>query len=306
MVGLPGFGFGGVLKTRFARSSRRWSALSWFLPLGDSDMDATILKDALFQAGLKVHRADCHRQEAETWFSQYLQSDFCRVVIDKDAETGHQLVRAVADKLPTDIVLAIGDTFHNLSSALDYVMTGMMRAANVSTTRVSFPTDESRNALRKSFMPPKPGKGAPPNRRIVENFPALVMVLLTKIKPYRGGNFRLWEIRKADNIDKHNLIIPTVAVTQLHGVYLADEHGNAWQGCSFKLGPGGTLNAIQYGITGDIEIRDKGQPTASITFPQGAEVFAGDPVFPTLMQCVQLVAEAIDLIEAGCTKHFSK
>jgi len=271
-------------------------------------MDKTILADAFVQARLKVNRADRHFQEAQARFKSYVESDFCKLIEDRDPETGSQSFRVEADPIPADLVLAIGDTFHNLSAALDYVMTGMMRAANVSSIRVGFPTDETRQALRKSFMPPKPGKRAPRNRRIVEAFPAFAMLLLQKIRPYNGGNFLLWEIRKADNIDKHNLIVPAVTVTELRGICLLDEkYNNRVTDMTAIVGPGGRVGLLGYSNPGGhMKITNKGQPTARITFSESMEVFAGEPVFPTLLQCIQAVDQAIGLIESAGAKPFVK
>jgi hypothetical protein len=146
-------------------------------------------------------------------------------------------------------------------------------------------------------MAPKPGKTAPPNRRIIEAFPWFVRLLLGQIKPYNGGPFRLWEIRKADNIDKHNFIVPTVTISRLENVFLYDPKLDNQSHISAAIvGPGGKVGLEEYGY-GGMEIRNKGQATASITFPDGAEIFAGEPVLPTLAQCSQLCREAIDIIE---------
>lgn len=152
----------------------------------------------------------------------------------------------------------------------------------------------------------KHGAKEPPNRRIMKTFPALVMLLLQKLKPYRGGNFARWEVRKADNIDKHNLIVPSVTITQLRGINLFDEaHNNRFQNMTVVVGAGGRLNLIGYGIPGaHLKVANKGQATAGIIFVQDMEVFAGKPVLPTLLQCIQLAAEAINLIEQkGIKRH---
>lgn len=52
-----------------------------------------------------------------------------------------------------------------------------------------------------------------------------------------------------------------------------------------------------------MEVEDKGEITYEIVFPKGLEVFAGDPVFPTLLQCSQFVAQAIDRIEAVASRY---
>lgn len=254
-------------------------------------------------ARLKIQRAYTHFQEAERLWVEYLKTDFCVLREERNPETGNQEFFVQSTPLPAELSLALGDGFHNMSAALDYVMSGMMRAAGQSATRIGFPSDETRHGLRKSFMAPKAGKRAPPNRRIVETFPRFVWLLLMKIKPYRGGDHLLWEMRKADNIDKHNLIIPSVAITELRGALILDAENNNSVGIGrAAVEAGGRVNLVFYsGKTSRFEITHKGQPTAQIAFPKSLEIFAGEPVFPTAIQCVKRIEEAISLIESDGT-----
>lgn len=260
-------------------------------------MDRAILEFAFVQANLKIDRAYRHIDEAQQWFGQYLATDFCEIVEELHAETGDRRYVAIAQPLTVDVALSIGDAFHCLNVALDYVTTGMMRSKGLSAGRVSFPTHDTREALRKTFMSPKPGKTPPPNRRILEAFPAFGCLLFTAIQPYRGGNLKVWEVRKADNIDKHNIIIPHVAVTKLENVHLVDEvNNNQFTAGTVHVAPGGRCSLIRMS-GGRMIIKDKGNASASITFPQGLEVFAGNPVFSTITQCAELVREACALIK---------
>ena len=272
-------------------------------------MDRQLFQQAFLHARLKVDRANRHIDEAQQWFRGYLESDFCRIIDGTDAETGKQSIRAVAEPIPVDVVLSIGDAFHCLNSALDYVMSGLMRAKTGSATRISFPTDKTRNALRKSFLAPGVdasgrAKQAPPNRRIMKAFPRIAAKLLTVIKPYEGGDFALWEVRKADNIDKHNLIIPSITMTQVTALLVDEVHNNRIT-LTLRVGAGGIVDGVGYsqGDGSRLEFKDKGKATADISFPDGLEVFAGKPVFPTLLECSKLVSEAIDLIEQSARRY---
>ncbi len=271
-------------------------------------MNEEVLQQAFMQARLKVKRAYRHLDEAQRWFAAYCETDFCKIVEELDPQSGSQLFRVKADWRPAGLALAIGDAFHNLSASLDYVMTGLMLAAGASTKRVIFPTHVSRHALRKSFM--TTGKKAvsaerkPANRRIVECIPAFAMLMLARIKPYQGGNFRTWEVRKADNINKHNMIIPALLLSNLNGVVLEDRNNNSIFKLDFHILEGGIINAIQYRLPSRLEIREHGKPSASVIFDDMSEIFPGEPVFPTLLQCCQLVGEAIDVIAAEPWRMF--
>lgn len=268
-------------------------------------MDEASLNEIFFQARLKINRANRHTDEVRQWFESYTETDFYDIIDDRNAETGEQLVRVTVKPVPADMVLAIGDAFHCLSAALDYVMSGLMRAKTGNAIRVHFPTDESRKRLRKSFMAPKPGKKTPANRRIVKAFPLIVFELLTIIKPYQGGDFRLREIRRADNIDKHNLIIPSVTVTEIRDLRMVDKVHDNTVTTTVSLGAGGVINLIGYRQAdgSHLEFESKGQATASISFPESLEVFGGEPVLPTLLECSHLVAEVVKKIEVLARRY---
>lgn len=267
-------------------------------------MDSLLFEKTLEQARLKIYRANRHIGEAQHWFEVYANSEFCKIVEERDPQTGEKLFRVVSAPIPQDVVLAIGDAFHCMTAAMDYIMSGLMLAKTGNATRVTFPSDEGRDGLRKSFMSPRPGKKSPPNRRIMEAFPLIALELLSVVKPYKGGNFCLWEIRKADNIDKHNLIIPSVTVTEIRNMRFVDYMHN--EGGSFvtvRVEAGGILKLMRYRADSQMEIADQGQATCEITFPDGLEVFAGEPVFPTLLKCIKLSAEGLAKIVAVSRKY---
>lgn len=266
-------------------------------------MDKAALDYAFWQTDSKIKRAYRHIDEAQQWFTQYLATDFAEIGEELDPETGARTYVVKAQQATIDIPLAIGDAFHCLNAALDYAMSGLMRAKGLSTARISFPTHDTRKDLRKSFMRPKAGKAAPPNRRIVEAFPALACLFLTTIQPYRGGNLKVWEVRKADNIDKHNLILPSITITQLRNISLIDKvHNNRIHAAVAQVTAGGRVNVARV-FGSQMEIQNKGEASASITFPDGLEVFAGEPVFPTLTQCAELVTEACVILRDIAKRH---
>lgn len=256
---------------------------------------------AVWQARLKVDRANRHALEAEAVLKTFAASDFCTPFVKFDVEKRCHVLGVEASEPPPDFSLAVGDCFRNLDSALDYLACGIMRALTGSDTRIHFPVDESREALKSTFKRPRPGKGAPRNRRIVEACPALILLILCKIKPYKGGNFLAWEIRKAANADKHNMIIPTLQLATLHDLVVTGPEDCPYIHYStFKIQAGGSFGAYR-SYAAPLEIKHYGQATFSVSFPDSAEVFAGDPVVPTLLQCIQGTTEVINL----CERHLS-
>ena len=115
----------------------------------------------------------------------------------------------------------------------------------------------------------------------------------------------VWEIRRADNLDKHNLIVPTVTVAQLRGMSFRDvKNNNVFSDITAKVTAGDTLSLISYQNDARLEITNQGQAACGITFPQSAEVFAGQPVFPTLLQCIQGVNSVLNIIKTANIEAF--
>lgn len=267
-------------------------------------MNQNLFERAFVHSRLKIDRANRHINEIEQWFRMYVESDFYQLLDDLDPETGDQIIRLKANPIPADLALAIGDAFHCLNAALDYVMSGLMLAKTGNSTRIYFPSHDERDSLRKSFMPPRAGKADPPNRRVMKAFPLIAFELLSVIKPYKGGDFSIWEVRKADNIDKHNLIVPSITVARVEGIEMRDNvRQNTYAGMTLSVGAGGVMKALHYGGKSKLEITNKGHASASISFPDGLEVFQGRPVLPTLLECSQLVAEVVGRVEVTARRY---
>lgn len=263
-------------------------------------LDKGVLDRTFSQARLKVNRANRHIYEAQRVTQDYVLGDFYNLSADINIDSGRQQITARTIPVPYDLALSIGDAFHCLSGALDYCISGIILAKTGNSTRITFPSDETRKGLRKSFMSPKVGAKSPPNRRVMKAFPLIALEILAAIKSYRGGGNLVWEVRKADNIDKHNLIIPTVAISTVTGVCLADDVNNVFfDNISLKFVAGRAFSPISYGGSGGstLKIQNQGEATIEVVFPRDMEVFAGDAVFPTLTQCSQLVWEVITRIE---------
>jgi hypothetical protein len=254
--------------------------------------------NAISQAKQKIDRANRHAKEVDDILASYVDSDFCQITENADRGQSQHCYSVEAKDLPPDLPLAIGDCFHNLSTALDYVSSGIARALLGTETRITFPSHETHAALEDAFKAPKPGKNPSAYRQIVEACPIFEYIILQEAKSYKGGGLSAWEVRKADNMDKHNLLIPTVNIAALNHVLIVDtERNNEIKLRQVTIGPGGKLDAVKM-IGGTPQIRNYGQASFSINFPDTAEFYAGEPVVPTLEQCVQNIRMVIKIFEA--------
>lgn len=236
-------------------------------------------------ARLKVERAVRHVNELQAVIATFLKTDFHRVWIDVDPQTGEHIVRYETAPAPQPVPLIIGDAIHNLHTTLDHIASDIAERAGLNSNRVHFPKHETRDALEKSRE----------FREIVQAAPNLSAVILDEIRPYKAGNYPLWALGKLDNVDKHKLLIPTVAITKLTGLSAIDSNYNFLSDVTVIIDAGGRMDIAGFGRPS--KITENGKPSFDITFPKGS-YFELEPIVPTLLQLTQLVKGVIDTLEA--------
>lgn len=260
-------------------------------------MNPLIVSETIEQARLKVARAKHHIVEAHEIYNEYLQSDFYSLSIKEVGSLGDHLLVVSCRPISPGLPLAVGDAFHCLSSALDYLMTGLMRGNKGATTRVTFPSHDEKRSLEQSFCPPKAGKTASVNNKLAVAFPWLPEICIDTLQTYKGGRLSLWEIRKADNIDKHNFILLTNNVTKLSDVTIKSADGRmAFNNENFYFEDGAASSFMA--VSAKLVVTEGGYATSTITFGPRSEVFAGQHLFTTLVRCSESVSEAIDIMAA--------
>ena len=239
-----------------------------------------------FGPKLKIKRAEQHIDELNRILSTFVKTDFCRLHIEKQQNTGRSLIKFEMTKsFPCEIPLVIGDAVHNLRSALDLMACEIVSMAGGTPSRyTNFPFRDTRQELEATIN----------GGEIKIAGSDIIAVLLDVIKPYnKGGDSTLCALHSLDIIDKHRLLIPTVSVAAL-------THVNAKIGpmtftdCTLVVGQGGVLNLAS--MPGDVEIEGHGQPAYAILFDKG-QVFEDQAVVPTLLQLSQLVSGVVHTIE---------
>ncbi len=159
-------------------------------------------EERLITVRVKIKRAKKHLAELEAAAEIYRDSYTHVSVAGENAKfsQGEPNFR----KLPIihfDMLAIAGDVLQNLRSALDHVMYHLALVANPKATdavlqKICFPIGKTlhgytslRNAKIKRFIEP----GA--------------MHYIDALKPYQGGNYRLWKLHETNNIDKHRRLI---------------------------------------------------------------------------------------------------
>lgn len=160
---------------------------------------------------LKTKRADQHIQDLNLRLNTFLQGEFHRLSVEHDLNTGNDFLKFNKFKpVPDDISLIIGDSIHNLRSALDFIAYEIVNSAGINASDVHFPFRETREELIRAIDEGKikraSGKAAD--------------FIFDTIKPYKAGDPFIWALNKLANIDKHRLLIATITKTEIPNVVI--------------------------------------------------------------------------------------
>lgn len=240
----------------------------------------------MFEAArLKVDRANKHINDLEDCLGTFLRTKPYNMRIEVDPKTGENLLRFQSTKnIPDDVPLIIGDAVNNLRSALDLMVAEIYRQAGENDTSARFPFHESRDNLVDTVS-----KG-------IEAFaPAIASLIVNQIKPHKGGNDLLWSLNKLNVMDKHRLLIPVIGAVELSGVHLEDSNGNVFEGITLGIDTDGKF-FTPISTTGQLQIKNYGQPSISISFPFGSPL-QGKPVVGSLSELSQLVTGIVETVD---------
>ena len=150
---------------------------------------------AVDQIRLKLKRADRHIQELEAALLAFRRNNPYKVDTKEDEQT-RSLVYYItqAEEIPAAISLVAGDTLQNLRTALDH-LAWQLTPASSRNSQTAFPIsdDATKYSLEKG--------------RKIKGIPKAAIDAIDATKPYKGGNDRLWQLHKLNNIDKHRLLV---------------------------------------------------------------------------------------------------
>jgi hypothetical protein len=183
-----------------------------------------------------------------------------------------------------EIALATGDAIHNLRTALDYAWfeTLKKRHPSLVTHDSKLPTGSSFNdvelALRK--------------QRIEPAFP-LHDFILSKVRPFDGGNDTIRQVHKIDRSDKHALLTPIIRYGAATGIKVEDKFGNVTSGFTWGATRPGSFSVD---LEGELKIHDKGQVAAALLFGPGTPV-EGMDVSDTLRLHSKFILNVVEMFE---------
>lgn len=256
-------------------------------------MSNTSASDPFIGPRLKVERAKQHVQQLSTDLGSFVKANPIGLIREDNAKTGQSRWRVTGVKpLPLMWSCYIGDTVHNLRSALDLLVCDLVRANGQQVRRkTSFPFSDTRKKFETDGL-----------ARIKGVSPTAIR-LFQRLKPYKGrnGGKALFLIHELDVLDKHKMIIPVGAgyariAIKLDAPTLPGRP--APEGLRISFAPKDRQFPLQDGAIvfaapiGEIDYDP--QVTIQVAFGEG-QIAEGEPMIPTLNQLVDFTERLINI-----------
>lgn len=250
-------------------------------------------RDALVRPShLKIERARKHISDLKKIIEDFLSAKPFELWSRYKKKPNERLIFVKQTKpIPHEVSLVLGDAIHNLKSALDILAFGMVGDTAPSPTRVLFPFASSAEGLQGSISNRQMGLAG-----------EKVVAAIKELKPYMGGDNRLYGVQTLDTQDKHHFIITVGQVTRMSAdeLRLMGIEQLAGSGVLvFNVPIGSPLLVQPIGGRREerrrfkpFEHKEAFQPSFEICFgpEQG---FDGQPVIPTLLLMVETVENAV-------------
>lgn len=237
-------------------------------------------------AVLKVKRAHQHILDFNQVSQAFTKTDFYAFSIEEDRGTRFLRLNMVKPA-PEELALILGDTIHNLRSALDHAYVDLVKGAGKQPDKwTSFRIWDDRDKLVKTLSKGK-----------LEGQSDIIALLADTVCAYEGGNALLEALDCLDIADKHVVSLPTFSVVRLDHVFFTAQtaEGGSIKFCDVTLGfdDSRAFDLIDSSTLQNLEIQQYGNPTFGIFFGDGTSL-KGQPVLPTLTQFTQLVMGIVE------------
>ena len=194
----------------------------------------------------KVHRAEKHIHDFDLALNHFTRTSALEVDCREDEESGKRIYTvAQIDPVPLELANIASDALHNLRSSLDHIAYQLVlksRNGNLPDWNVHFPITS------------EPTQYAGLRKRMVRNVGQPAIDAIDSTEPYKGGaGHVLWQIKEANNSDKHNLLISINSTpsgvdigSYLHSL-IPERHRESIDPFSFLIRPANIGTPLQVG-----------------------------------------------------------
>ena len=254
----------------------------------------------LLSCRIKIERAKKHLKDLQGQVELFNLRHPYQSITDDDSEPGIRVQRLkIIEDISPDLSAYVGDTIHNLRSAMDSLAFVLVsRNGPVSDAVIQetyFPVHWNQADLTK------------PESRTSRFFSRVgpeIETLIKGIEPYRGGKGdALFRIDRLDIIDKHRAILPVGGA--LAGIgYIATGQNAPITGRAFDAPPPFPLkNGDELARTAFFQ--PEYQANANFIFEVAfneIEIVQRDPIIPTLYNFIVFVEGTIDIFARNIFK----
>ena len=235
---------------------------------------------------LKVERAEKHIIDIQSAFDKFIETQYYPFIGNSDSDRGNKTLEFIRTaRIPAPIPFILGDAVHNIRTSLDLMVNQVQKGSGLGYTETA----------KLHFRNTRDELVGTVNKFIKVFSPVLADFIINVIKPYRGGNDFLYTLHDLDIMDKHRLIIPTMAMTK--GIVTV-ESNEGFQAASASYSCAITLSGeiYQTSIPDNLTIKNYRSRTVDIFFDQGLPV-ESKPIIPTLHEFVEMVLGILDSAE---------
>lgn len=146
----------------------------------------------------RIERAKTHIHDLDMGIKSFFDGKPCSHAVETDADGINQLHKIkFTAPIPDRLMEIAADSLENLRAALDQAGYAVAVAAGASNPRSAyFPIGEDATNLESII------------KRRCKNIPDDIVALFRGFQSYEGGNDLIWALNKANNINKHRLLVP--------------------------------------------------------------------------------------------------
>jgi hypothetical protein len=175
---------------------------------------------------LKLTRAEEHLVMLDSQIFAFLQDEPYTVSYERKPDGSEHVYKVhVAERMPADFGVIVGDCLQNMRSALDHLVWQLaIRSGKRTETparQTAFPVCDTRDAFR--------AKGT---KNKVADLTAEDRARIESLQPFQAGvnarNHWLWHLNELSRIDRHQVLHPVGAIQDTIDIRVGkrDEHGN--------------------------------------------------------------------------------
>ena len=251
--------------------------------------------DPLLSCRIKIDRAIKHFNDLIAEVEAYRDRDPNKIILDEDSEPAIKIYKiGIKEPMPETWSAIIGDTIHNLRSAMDCLAVALVVRAGITDPGI----------IQDTYFPiswDNVGLSGAKRLLFFQRVGPAAEKIIRRLQPYRGGKGHpLWQLNQLDIIDKHRRIIPAGAALSKVEFFIERHDAPA---SVYKAQPAFPLkegDELFRAVFFEAHFDANSHFTFDVAFNETG-IVEREPVLPTLSEFINFVQRVIMIFE----KRFS-